>query len=471
MSRKAVWIILSSVVIINTMGLYALAQDEDSDKREVLEKELAGKMRKPAVIRIKEKIEKLIPHPVLPAGEIFIREVRVVGSTLLPETEIDEITSSYQNVKIAGKKLQQCADRITSTYWHRGYLTSYAYINTQRLKENILEIQVVEGRVGKIKIKGNTYFTEDLLKRKFGVREGDFFDANIIKKNLYEINKHPDRKVRFSIETTEQQGIVNIVLTVKDRLPVHLTFDADNYGSHYIFYKRYRTVLNLNNLSGRDDSLQLKLQYAESNAHKLYDIDYRIPLNNDLLFQLYVLPYKMEDYGHERDDTDMEKRARKWYFYFYKDLIDRPNCQLTANIGFIYMDIFWYAYYRNVRSDRFRILTGGFDLVRKDKKGTTVLSQIWEVGIPRLWGGSTAKDPTVSVLGAGGEYKKFELIAARRQRLFWDVDFLIKTHLQLSSHTITGVNAFSVGGFFGIIDMRGYPRAQYYGDNGISVNT
>jgi len=91
-----------------------------------------------------------------------------------------------------------------------------------------------------------------------------------------------------------------------------------------------------------------------------------------------------------------------------------------------------------------------------------------EVGLPRFLGSSTAEDDSCSVAGAGGGYKKNHLVVARRQRIYKGVDFLGKMHWQVSSQALTGVNYFSMGGFMGVIDNRGYPRAQGPGDTGLS---
>ena len=468
--REIIFVSLLGLLIF--LGGDALfSQDEDSAKREILEQKLAKKKKKLPEIKIKEMVEAEKPKPILPSEKTPLQKIHVGRVTFISEKKINRIIKPYKNRALTGAEMQECADLITRAYNRHGYITSYAYVKPENLNKGVLEIDVVEGRVGKIKVVNNRYFKTDLLKKKFGLKEGDPFNVNILKQNLYRINKSRDRKVRLKPYQSKKRGVIDLVLSVKDKSPMHLILDMDTYGSHYVLYKRYRTAFVHNNLTGRDDFLQLKAQMTESNAHKLYDLDYRIPLSNDLLFQYYLLPFKAEDYYEEREETDMEKRARKSYFYFYKSLIDKPNSSFTAKVGFIYMDILWYAYNQLVKEDRFRIISMGFDYVGTDDHGTTVVSDTLEFGIPRMWGGSAAKDPNTSVLGAGGKFIKKELIIARRQKLFWDIDLLLKTHGQICSHTVTGVNAFSVGGFFGLIDMRGYPRAQYFGDNGISLST
>jgi hemolysin activation/secretion protein len=104
--------------------------------------------------------------------------------------------------------------------------------------------------------------------------------------------------------------------------------------------------------------------------------------------------------------------------------------------------------------------------VRTDDYGTTVVSEDMEQGIPRMWGGSTAEDDHCSVKGAGAKYFKNKIAVARRQKLPWEIDLLMKAQGQYSTQACTGVNVFSVGGYMGTIDNRGYPRAQMPMDSG-----
>jgi hemolysin activation/secretion protein len=112
----------------------------------------------------------------------------------------------------------------------------------------------------------------------------------------------------------------------------------------------------------------------------------------------------------------------------------------------------------------------GIDINRTDRYGRWVISNDLEIGIPRLFGGSTAEDDSTSVSGAGSKYKKNHLVIARRQKLFAGIDFITKGHWQVCNQALTGVNVFSIGGFMGVIDMRGFPRAQAPGDEGRSLS-
>ena len=87
-----------------------------------------------------------------------------------------------------------------------------------------------------------------------------------------------------------------------------------------------------------------------------------------------------------------------------------------------------------------------------------------------MWGGAQVKSDASSVAGAKGNYLKNLLTVARRQKLPAGIDFVGKSRWQLSSATLTGVNAFSAGGYCGVIDNRGFPRTQAPGDAGRALN-
>jgi hemolysin activation/secretion protein len=471
--RKGIvfFLFFSLAVIPFSKAVFAMGEDsgEDDPSASKVEQALAGRRPKSADIIIKEQVTQQIPKPTLPEGLTLIKEVRVVGATVLAPQALEALKRKYENRQVTGRMIQQCADLVTRAYAREGYITSYGFVDPKELGSGILTVVVKEGRTGKITIEGNKYFSTAILEKKITLKEGDLFNFRKLNLDVYRINRQQDRKMKITCDPNVQTGITDVVLQVKDKSPLHLILQYDNYGSEYIGYRRYKTYFINNNLTGNDDSLQFKAQLTEGNSHKLFDFDYFLPLNNEWKFEGYYMPFKREDYLTDGNVTDdFEKHARKFYFNFFNSLINEPDTEFISHYGFVYKDIHWWKYGRRQTRDRFRALTWGLDLNKADDYGRWVISNDLEAGIPRMAGGSTAEDTSTSVQGAGGKYVKNHLVVARRQKLFAGIDFISKSHWQISNQALTGVNVFSVGGFFGVIDNRGYPRAQAYGDNGIS---
>jgi len=456
----------------------AIAYDEgsgdDDPHAQLMEQEIVQKREKAPVLIIKQQVAALMPKPTLPQGTTRIEEVVVKGSTLLAQEAIDKLKRDYEHRDLTARQMQRCADLISRAYSREGYITSYAYIIPDKLGEGILEIMTVEGMTGKINIQGNENFSTDLLMKKITLKEGQPFNFIALNLDVYRMNRHPDRKLAIQIDLDKSTGTADVTLTVKDKSPLHATLQADNYGAETILYNRYKTFLIHNNITGHDDSLTAKIEWAEGDAHKIFDLDYSIPLNNKWKFQFYLLPYKSEDYYYkDNETTDFEKRARKFYFWFYQYLINKPDLEFVSSYGFTYFDIWWYKpyvqYNNPTRKDEFRVLKWDLSLNRADNYGRWVITNDLQMGIPNFLNGATIKSDDGSVVGAKGNYVKNLLTVARRQSLFAGVDFISKARWQVSSATLTGVNAFSIGGYCGVIDNRGYPRTQLPADGGRAI--
>jgi len=473
--KKVVFVCCLSFAVIALCGpVFAYDEDagDDDPAAMKLSQEIMQKREKAPMIDIKERIEAQRPKPALPEGLTAIREVKVVGSTIIAKEAINKLKAVNENKKLTARQMQRIADKITRAYSRHGYITSYAYIVPEKLADGILEIQVVEGKTGSIEIRGNRYFSTDILRKKISLKEGKLFNFRQLNIDIYRMNRHADRKASVEVDAGTTPGLTNVVVNVKDKAPVHLTLQADNYGADTILYKRYKTYITHNNISGHDDSLTLKVQYAEAGAQKLFDLDYWLPLNNNWKLQFYFMPYKMEDYYYRGDneETDFEKRARKFYFWFHQYLVNQPDFEFISSYGFTYFDIFWYKpfeeYNEPVKYDTFRILRWSLSFNKADKYGRWIFMNDLQQGIPQMWGGVPKKSDVTSVRGARGDFLKDLITVARRQKLFNGVDFIGKARMQFSSGTLTGVNTFSAGGYCGVIDNRGFPRTQAPGDAG-----
>jgi hemolysin activation/secretion protein len=474
MRKRILFFVTLFIFLISASVVFAESGDENEGDSVMLESVMqqhkVAEEKLPVEIKMWEKIEQEKPRPVLPEGKVRVREITVVGITALSPRQIRDIIGSFYNRDLSGKEMQRCADQITDWYNLNGFLSSYAYVEPARLNEGILEIKCVEGKVGKVEIKGNRYFSENVYRDRIELKEGDVFNIKLLKNNIYRINKHIDRKVTPNVVSSSTPGLTDIDLSVKDKLPFHFMSQIDNYGSEYILFTRYKGFLIFNNLTGHDDSLQYKIQLTEAGAHTLTDFDYFLPLNNTWKWEFYIMPYKKEVYYYAtNEEMDFEKHAFKWYTYLYQTVKSEPNQELVLNYGLVYKFINWYAYGSRAAQDHFVAVLSGFDYVEKDDYGTWVFNEDLEKGIPKMWSASHNKDDRCSVKGSGSKYFKQKLAVARRQKLAWDTDFLFKVTGQYSTQALTGVNVFSVGGYMGVIDNRGYPRASLPADSGYYV--
>lgn len=403
-----------------------------------------------------------------PAEErkILIKAIEVRGATLISEEVVSKIKAEYEGKEITIKDMQKICDLITDEYRKKGHVTSRAYLPPQTIKDGLLIIMVTEGQLGSVDIKGNRYFKTALLKKKLLVKEGGFFDYKSLQKSLRDINEHPDRFAKAILVPGEKPGQTDIVLEVKDRLPVHAGLNFDNFGSRYVEKYNYAATLEHNNFLGWDDRVFLKYQRSQSDFQRLKSVSYTIPLNSTFEAGGSYLWSKMK-LGKEFEDVDVRGRTEIVRLFLNQTLIDEDLFDLKLNFGFDYKHIENYTASQLTSRDEVRIFRMGFDLDNEDKWGRTIFTMEEDIGIPDLFGGAGDKDPLATRAGAGGKFFKLAGNVYRLQPMPFDSQILWKNQFQLSNYTLPASEQFQIGG---IANVRGYPPAEYSGDRGFATS-
>jgi len=411
------------------------------------------------------KPEEAAPEEIIPedAGpKVMVTTITVEGVTLLTEQEIQAITSKFEGRELSLKAIQKIADLITDEYRKKGYATSRAYIPPQTIKEGLLIIRVVEGKLGKLEIKGNLYFKTSLLEKKIGIKPDGYFDYSALQQSLVYINEHPDRTAKAVLVPGREPGTTDIIIDVEDRLPVHVGFEYDNYASRFVGENRYSITLEHNNLFGNDDKAYYKVQYSDCSRLKLHQLRYTYPLEPGFDLGGYFLWSSLR-LGEEFQDLDTRGKAKIYGLFLNKALITEPDLDLRFSFGFDYKSI--KNYYLGLQSsrDEVRLFKLGCDLDTNDKWGRNIFTSQLDIGVPDMFGGMPAKDPNASRMGAGGKFYKGVFNYFRLQPGPWSSSILWKNSAQYTNYYLVASEEFQIGG---PTSVRGYPPAEFAGDKG-----
>lgn len=474
MNIKIAAVILIFSFLMHPLFLFAQQDVSDMERmRELLEKEkaLREKIEKKEE---KPEIEEKIPVkeiPPAPEEKVFIKKIIVTGNTLISQQEIERIISPFENQELTLKDFRKIADLITDAYRQKGYVTSRAYLPPQKIEEGILEIRIIEGITGDLEVKGNRYFKTSLLKRKIILTKGEPFNYNILRKGLTKINRHPDRNARAVLVPGKDVGTTDIILEIEERLPVHISFDFDNFGSRFIEKDRYATTITHNNLLGWDDILSIQYQLAQAETYDLGNLRYIFPVTDDLEVGFYVARSYVDLCG-EYKDLESRGKTQIYSIFVTKPLIDKENLSLNLNLGFDYKDTFNFLLGDESSRDRMRVVKLGLDLDFSDKFGRNIISNELDFGIPNFMAGSKEKEYSTDARhtsrdGSGGRFIKNNLSILRLQQMPFGSTLFWKNQFQFSPYILTATEQFQIGG---ITSVRGYPPAEHSGDRGYATS-
>ncbi len=433
-----------------------IQQEKEIKKGRQLEKKIEKERPKPKETPLEEVISSVSGPSVL------VTKIVVEAATLLTQEELRQITSEFEGKKLSLKEIQKVADLITDEYRTKGYVTSRAYIPPQRIKDGVLEIRVIEGELGNLEIKGNKHFKTSLLEKNIRVESAGYFDYSALQSSLVYINEHPDRTAKAILVPGKEPGTTDIIIEVEDQLPLHLGFEYDNYGSHYIQENRYSLIMEHNNLLGYDDKLYFKLQSSESSHLKLQQARYVYPLSSSLDLGGYFLKSTLK-LGRELEDLDARGKATIIGLFLNNALIIEEDIDLRLNLGFDYKSIKNYLLGSRSSRDEVRVLKCGFDLDTNDAWGRTIAISELDIGIPNIMGGMPAKDPQASREGAAGKFYKGVFNLFRLQPGPFSSSILWKNSAQYTNYYLVASEEFQIGG---PVSVRGYPPAEHAGDRG-----
>ena len=104
------------------------------------------------------------------AVKFVLKKVFHDSSAVLPEEEIQKVTADYLDKEIEIRDLQEMAEKITTLYREKGYVTCRAVIPPQRIHDGVVRVQLVEGRTGTIRMEGNKNTKEGYIRSVGGCR-------------------------------------------------------------------------------------------------------------------------------------------------------------------------------------------------------------------------------------------------------------------------------------------------------------
>lgn len=216
--------------------------------------------------------------PRLPdAGPEFLLQGIVFSeSGFLDDEELERLAGEFVGRVITFGDLQGLVDRINAWYEQLGIITARAFVPPQELDDGVVLIQLVEGRVGRIRFEGNTYVAEDYLRRQVPYEGGELLDPRELRSRIGRFNDFSSINLQAGLEPGEEPGLSDITMRV-DEPPrwVTSTF-TDNAGSENTGEWRAGVSGVYRGLSARDDSANLTVTRSKGSTSAA--AGYSIPL-------------------------------------------------------------------------------------------------------------------------------------------------------------------------------------------------
>lgn len=416
------------------------------------------------------------PRPELEVPDegkkIKVNRFNVTGASAVSAERIREIVAEYEGRELDIKSIKGVAALITKEYRDRGFLLALAYVPRQEIRGGVVEIAVLEGKIDKVLVSGNTHYPSDLILDYLAPLHGEpVLQQETLERSLVLLNDFPQLATRATLRPAEKLGYTDLYIDAVDRRPYWASFDYDNFGSKNVSENRFGATLGLGNLFDTGHWMTLRgVVGTPFDDMSFFRFQYNAPLGADG-FRL-TAAYSRSDYraGGSIANLDPTGIGNIWEIAVQYPFIRDRNQTLQIEGGVEWKDMIQELNGVETSNDRLRIVYATLYFECTDPwSGRNILSLGIRQGIPNVFGGMSKEDEDASRLDAGGEFTKYVFSLHRFQKL---ADWL---HLigRFTLQWVDWADPLVVSEMLGIgghDSVRGYPSYEFNGDRGYNVS-
>lgn len=196
--------------------------------------------------------------------KIGVAHIHVSGAKAFRETELQALVANAIGRELTLVELDGLVRRITRHYRDAGYLLARAYLPMQEIKDGIVEIAILEGRLGKLNIENRSPLTDArVATRLANLKEGAALDGSKLERGLLLLNDLPGVEVKSTLRPGVSVGTTDLDIRVDRRPPYAGSLELDNYGNRFTGDLRLGGSFTAGNLAGLEDTLALRALAGE----------------------------------------------------------------------------------------------------------------------------------------------------------------------------------------------------------------
>ena len=220
------------------------------------------------------------PADIAPGGPTVVAQHFVIeGNSVYSDAVLQALIADSLGKPLTLAELYKVADVLTRYYQSHGYTLARATIPEQQLDQGVVKFQVVEGRVGKLHVEGNTRIrTATVMKQASDLKPGQVFDDTTLNRSVLLVNDLPGVQAQAVLEPGESFGSADVLYKIQEGPAYTGQISVDNYGHTNVGRSRLNAALNLFDLSSFGDSLSANLTHTDHNLLNFGGLNYSLPV-------------------------------------------------------------------------------------------------------------------------------------------------------------------------------------------------
>ena len=402
------------------------------------------------VIEKKEELSYPAALPESAGVKVKVSHFKFTGNKNISNNQLLLLLNDYKDQSLGIKELNKMTVLITDYYRQQGFMLAQAYLPEQDITQDSLEIAIIEGYLGELKLKTSGQLDEAFLQRMAsnGLESSAAIRESNLVRNVTLINSLPGLSASSQLTPGRDVGYSDVEINVdaKPRFSGFLT--ANNYGNRYTGREVLGASLFLNNLAGRGDRLNLNLKTSSGAGQRSAQVGYVVPvLDSGSMLNLSTgyLDYKL--------GGQFSSLGAKGDSYYVSALLDQPVLRsrllnITSRYGVTYKDISDEVSSFNLDNHRG---IGAIELGLFGDWRNTGFNGFNQLGLNLKladvnFKNTLAKNLDSTGANTAGNFIKYNLFASHLQPITTDFNLRLMGEYQGTSKNLDSSEKLSVGG-------------------------
>ncbi len=408
------------------------------------------------------------------ASSTTVRHITFRGNRIIPAATLDALAAPYLNRSLVAADIEDLRQRITRHYVDLGYVNSGAAIAANALRDDTLTLDIIEGRVATIRLKGLGRLHEDYIVGRLVQSDMEALNVDQLRERFQRLLDDPlFERMNARLMPGSQLGEAILDVEMARAQPYFLSIAANNYRPPAIGETAVNLSGGVRNLTGYGDLLEANLQHADGGLGR-GNLSWQMPLNQRgtrLSLQL--------DYG---SSSVIEEPMR---VLDIKSTLDSKDLGLSQTLHETLRERFTLGVNRLWRENRTELLGIPFSFVPGEPDGITRARswRFWQEYTHRTeqdalalrstfsWVRNNLQDvpglPGVSGQPAHGYRTWLGQVQYTRQIHSGGTQLVARGTLQTSSHHLLALDQLAIGG---AATVRGYRENLMLRDTGMVLN-
>ncbi len=399
-----------------------------------------------------------------------IKAFEVTGNTLFSDDQVRSAVILFTGPDRSTADVEKARDSLEKKYHDAGYPAVMVNIPEQTLQDGIVKLQVIESRIGKVKVTGNRYYTMDKVLRDLpSLTPGRMLYLPQVQQEIARLNRGQDFKVEPVMSPGKEVGTIDVELKIEDHLPLHGSLELNNRSSPDTVPLRLNAAFHYDNLWQREHSFSFEYQVSPQDREQVQAISasYALPA-----------PWQTDDQWMLYDTwSDSNTAFGESFSMIGKgNIIGTRYIMLLPEYRLYTHTVTFGLDYKHV----YQRLGFGASTAQEIPVTYTPVSVSYGASLPDEWGGMNQFSAGINMAfrgvvsdqeqfanknaNANADYLYATATVQRTQKLPKGMNLSVKVDGQLSDQPLIDSEQYSAGG---MESVRGYKESTVLGDSAL----